>query len=212
MLGRANNENQRSYEKVRFCNLIFSFKRILPESDSKNYPNKLENLKEEEEETFMKDNEIIVASTKEIQESPYFLRNNPVSFYCLNLPDIMNGNINLWAGGRNRTGLETENGVRIEDPVFKTQPKFNDGKLEFATFDSLLLYILNISNSIAQEGGPFEIDFKNEEEEEVRTFLNIDGEFYKVYNIDKINISKGESLCSNGCLRILINEDNDILK
>jgi len=118
--------------------------------------------------------------------------NNPVSFYCLNLPDIMNENINLWAGGRTRTALQTEDGTRVEKEIFKTEPHSNDGKLEFATFDSLLLYILNRSNSLAQEGGPFEIEFNNEEDN--RTYVNIDGEFYKVFNIEKINIRKGTSL------------------
>lgn len=138
------------------------------------------------------DHNIIVASSKDEIDSPHFLINNPVSFYCLNLPDIMNGNINLWAGGRNRVGLETEANVRVQEQRFKTEPSYNDGKLEFATFDSLLLYILNISNSITQEGGPFEFDFVNDED--INTFVNIDGEFYKVFNIEKIKIHKGENL------------------
>jgi len=104
----------------------------------------------------------------------------------------VNGNINLWAGGRGRTGLETEEGTRVEEQKFTTVPSYNDGKLEFATFDSLLLYILNVSNSIAQEGGAFEFEFL--EGDNINTFVNIDGEFYKVFNIEKIKIHKGESL------------------
>lgn len=96
----------------------------------------------------------------------------------------MNGNINLWAGGRNSVGFENFEGDKVKDKVFLSEPAFDDGKLEFATFDSLLLYILNRSNSIAQDGGPFEITFI--EDQEIVTYMNIDGEFYKLFNVTKV--------------------------
>ena len=85
------------------------------------------------------------------------------------------------------------------------EPAFDDGMLEFATFDSLLYYILNKSNSIIQDEGPFEFEFVDDEN--IRTFLNIDGEFYKVFNVSRIRITKGTKLCKNGSLRVLINDN-----
>lgn len=120
----------------------------------------------------------------------------------------MSGNIDLYAGGRTRTAMQTFDGARINELIYSHKPTFDDGKLEFATFDSLFYWVLNRSNSLAQEGGPFQLDFYDDRK--TRTFINIDGEFYKAYNLRKITIKKGESLCENGHLRILINKRKEI--
>mmetsp|Transcript_7844 Transcript_7844/g.8976 ORF Transcript_7844/g.8976 Transcript_7844/m.8976 type:complete len:247 (-) Transcript_7844:42-782(-) len=192
---------------LKIKQLLKNFKRV-PDVIENNEPSSSDNEELKEGDNLLKDNSIIVASSKDISKSKHFLTNNPVSFYCLNLPDIMNGNINLYAGGRNRTALETEDGTRIQEQLYKKEPHFNDGILEFATFDSLLLYILNRSNSLTQGGGPFEINFNTKEDN--RTYVNIDGEFYKAVNIEKIIIKKGDSLCRDGHLRVLVNEGKDI--
>ena len=120
----------------------------------------------------------------------------------------MNGNINLYNGGRHVTGFEDHKGQRCTDLIYKHEPSFSDGKLEFATFDSLLLFILNKCSSIAQSEGPFELKFNTEQH--TRTFINIDGEFYKAFDLVNIRVHKGDSICKNGKVRVLSNNRNAI--
>ena len=182
---------------MKIRQILQSFKKL--ENKDCNEPESAEDIDSDEdckEDTalstqFTQPEKIIVAANKNIETNSYMV-NNPVSFYCLNLPDIMNGNINLYNGGKDSIGIQNFDGKRADKKVFKHKPAFDDGKLEFATFDSLLYYILNKSNSLYQSGGPFQLDFV--EEQDIRTFLNIDGEFYKIFNVRKIFIKKGDSL------------------
>lgn len=166
------------------------------------------NYRDGEDEESKTKTKVIVASDKQLTKSRYYFNHNPTSFYCLNLPNVVNGNINLYEGGRHATGLETKSGVRCTDLIFQDEPSFSDGKLEFSTFDSLLYYIMNKSSSIEQSGGPFELKFNTDVP--TRTFVNIDGEFYKAYDLVNIRILKGESICKNGQARLLSNNRNAI--
>lgn len=63
---------------------------------------------------------------------------------------------------------------------------YNDGKLEFCTYASSLHAGLGITKRVAQQTGPFKLNFKKDID--FTTYLNIDGEFYKLTNIDFIVI------------------------
>lgn len=62
---------------------------------------------------------------------------------------------------------------------------YNDKKLEFATYASSIHAGLGITKRVAQDHGPFLLKFKDKDFE---TYLNIDGEFYKLTNVDRIII------------------------
>ena len=105
---------------MKIKELIKSFNKIKIKSDSdllgnKEYTDENEELKMIEGTKIEK--EIVVAATKDIEADNYLI-NNPVSFYCLNLPSIMSGNINLWSGGRNSIGYQDENGVKAKGYVY----------------------------------------------------------------------------------------------
>mmetsp|Transcript_27401 Transcript_27401/g.24285 ORF Transcript_27401/g.24285 Transcript_27401/m.24285 type:complete len:121 (-) Transcript_27401:54-416(-) len=118
----------------------------------------------------------------------------------------MGGRNNVWRGGRNRSGITDKNGYSIPSYVFKDQVAYNDGKLEFTTFSTMFHLIFQRSRRIMQAGGPFVFDFKNRKLISIKstsTFINIDGEFYKVTDISKLTIQK---YFKDKPLRILVNE------
>lgn len=117
----------------------------------------------------------------------------------------MGGRVNVWQGGRNSSGIVDKNGNPISRGVFKDHVTYNDGKLEFATFSTLLHVILAKSKRVAQSSGPFE--FKFHENRNFVTYINIDGEFYQANNIRKITLHK---YFQKHPLRILVNERNNI--
>jgi hypothetical protein len=194
---------------MKIKEILKSFKKVNSDGTHSDH---LINDNEESKETdrmikASKEDKIIVAANKDIETDNYMIH-NPVSFYWLNLPSIMNGNINLYSGGRNAIGIENAYGIRGTEKLYFKEPAFDDGMLEFATFDSLLKFILNRSNSIYQGGGEFEFEFVDDED--IRTYLNIDGEFYKVFNVRRILLRKGNSLCADGHLRVLLNDRQEI--
>lgn len=139
-------------------------------------------------------------------ENTYYLRGNPVSLYWTNIPTLMGGRWNVWRGGRNRSGITDKNGYAIPSYVFDDKVAYNDGKLEFATFSSMFHLIFQRSRRVMQAGGPFTFDFKNEDSmnlKETTTYVNIDGEFYKVTDIRQLTLEK---YFKDKPLRILINE------
>mmetsp|Transcript_19530 Transcript_19530/g.19197 ORF Transcript_19530/g.19197 Transcript_19530/m.19197 type:complete len:187 (-) Transcript_19530:37-597(-) len=156
--------------------------------------------------------EFTIGSNRD-EENTYYIRGNPVSLYCTNIAVLMGGRNNIWRGGRNRSGITDKSGRPIDPRVFNDAVAYNDGKLEFTTFSSMFHLIFQKSRRLMQSGGPFIFEFdeyrKNEKEEEKeklepqRTYINIDGEFYRVSNIRKLTISK---YFKEKQLRILVNE------
>ena len=117
----------------------------------------------------------------------------------------MGGNVNIWKYTRTDTGIEDRTGTKINSNVFSSSNSaFNDGKLEFATFPSLLHVITGSSKRILQDDGPFVFRFA--EGEETVTYVNIDGEFYKLINPISITIRRAEGICKDGSLRVLVND------
>ncbi len=73
--------------------------------------------------------------------------------------------------------------------------KFGDGKLEFVTFESgtkigLERIIPGQAKRIAQGSGPFIMRFKHSDSEgsAVRTYFQVDGEFYQVISPKSVKI------------------------
>lgn len=145
------------------------------------------------------------------EENTYYIRGNPVSLYCTNIAVLMGGRNNIWGGGRDRSGITDKLGRPIDPRVFNDKVAYNDGKLEFTTFSSMFHLMFQKSRRIMQAGGPFVFDFeeyKKDEENNTdpdppKTYINIDGEFYRITSIRTLTISK---YFKTQQLRILVNE------
>eukprot|EP00352_Strombidinopsis_acuminata_P001142 CAMPEP_0176345694 /NCGR_PEP_ID=MMETSP0126-20121128/5668_1 /TAXON_ID=141414 ORGANISM="Strombidinopsis acuminatum, Strain SPMC142" /NCGR_SAMPLE_ID=MMETSP0126 /ASSEMBLY_ACC=CAM_ASM_000229 /LENGTH=80 /DNA_ID=CAMNT_0017692835 /DNA_START=1515 /DNA_END=1757 /DNA_ORIENTATION=- len=66
----------------------------------------------------------------------------------------------------------------------------NDGILEFVTYDSVLDMAVETPNRLGQAQGPIELKFTEggQGKPDVYSFLNIDGEYFKLKNPDKLKI------------------------
>ena len=117
----------------------------------------------------------------------------------------MGGRVNAWGIGRHATGITDETGNAISTRSFDDSVAYNDGKLEFATFPTILHVVLSKSRRIAQAEGPFEFNFTDEMQ--ANTYINIDGEFYQVMKIDKITLEKHEM---KSLLKMLRNDRTEI--
>ena len=185
--------------------------KILNEDDNNQDP-------ENEQSNLEVTSKIIVAS----EGSEYgirYLTGNPVSFFCWNLPSIMGGNLNLYEATKDTLGYSY---IGYDSSIYTSSlnSSFNDGKLEFATFESLLdlvmskgkysIYfnIFHIGKFITQESGPFVFEFNTDKD--FNTYLNVDGEFYMLNNPLSITIKKAESVWKNGKVRVLVNERDKI--
>eukprot|EP00350_Pseudokeronopsis_sp_OXSARD2_P004392 CAMPEP_0170546592 /NCGR_PEP_ID=MMETSP0211-20121228/4951_1 /TAXON_ID=311385 /ORGANISM="Pseudokeronopsis sp., Strain OXSARD2" /LENGTH=223 /DNA_ID=CAMNT_0010851139 /DNA_START=1043 /DNA_END=1714 /DNA_ORIENTATION=+ len=141
---------------------------------------------------------ILFASNNE-KESDFYVKGDPVSIFCTNIHTIMGGQGNLWDGGRNRDlgvvdGAHKDikkGAIKLNDEV-----SHNDDKLEIEIASSILHLSLNKPNRVAQERGPIIIHFKDLERENdpITTYFQIDGEFYKMQNPMRIEISLNSKL------------------
>ena len=117
----------------------------------------------------------------------------------------------MWSKSKNRLGVVNKDGSKVSPNVFSsTEGAFDDGKLEFATFDSLFGLITNKCQRLAQEEGPLEIKFARSDY--LETYMNIDGEFYKLTNPLSITIQKADKITRDGTLRVLVNEKSNAFK
>ncbi len=74
--------------------------------------------------------------------------------------------------------------------------------------------IIKKGYKLLQDKGPIEFKFKESTTEggDSYTYLNIDGEFYKMKNPDTLTIQLADDSLPNGQLRILVRRsDNDLL-
>ena len=177
------------------------FKEISNE-ESEHQDNEKQPIKEEK----LNDLDFTIGSDRN-EENTYYIRGNPVSLYCTNIATLMGGRCNVWRGGRNRSGITDKYGYRINARVFNDAVAYNDGKLEFVTFSTMFHVIFQKSRRLMQAGGPFIFEFK--ENKHITTYINIDGEFYKISEVRKITIEK---YFKDKPLRILVNEHESILK
>jgi hypothetical protein len=58
----------------------------------------------------------------------------------------------------------------VDKPFFKKQ-MFNDGILEFSSFNYAIDFGLGRSKKIAQDKGPFEIKFNKQHSRDVKTYM-----------------------------------------
>ena len=94
-------------------------------------------------------------------------------------------------GGRVKPFKEARR--KNKDCEFKEQ-SISDGKIEFVTFENQLSMGIETvfkgnAFKLFQGEGPFDLKFKRYEKK-FRTFFQIDGEFYKVYHPESIQIQK----------------------
>lgn len=112
----------------------------------------------------------------------------------------------MWESGRNKDlGLKDSMGKRIprESIKFKDQASHDDEFLEFEVISSIFHLALGKGNRVAQEKGPFVIKFKEpSQKKDITSYLQIDGEFFKVVNPDKVEIKLSEQF---GHLKVLKN-------
>lgn len=137
------------------------------------------------------------------QDATYYIRGNPISLYCTNIATIMGGRAPIWRSGRNNVGIVDHEGSLVSRRQFSDNVSFNDGKLEFATFASLFHIGLCKAKRVAQLEGPFEFTFKDDTK--TTTYINIDGEFFRLHNVRRISIQKH---FKSGVFKMLRN-DND---
>eukprot|EP00826_Nyctotherus_ovalis_P057329 TRINITY_DN7833_c0_g1_i1.p1 TRINITY_DN7833_c0_g1~~TRINITY_DN7833_c0_g1_i1.p1 ORF type:complete len:177 (+),score=43.83 TRINITY_DN7833_c0_g1_i1:36-533(+) len=95
---------------------------------------------------------------------------------------ILFSNIGSFMGGRSKPWRNAKKSLDITKE-FKRE-SLNDNQLEIVTFANIFQISLEAlvsgnTRRIAQDGGPFKIEFKRGD---VVTYMNIDGEFYKVKN------------------------------
>lgn len=119
----------------------------------------------------------------------------------------MGGRSNVWESGKDRDiGLVDAVGKTVsrKQTKFKNESNPSDDLLEFEIFSSVLHLGLVKANRVAQEKGPITIFFK--EHEQLVTYFQIDGEFYKVTNPHKIVIKLSDVLGHIKILKYIENE------
>lgn len=142
----------------------------------------------------------VLIGSDRTKEADYYFRGNPISLYCTNIDTIMGGRNRMWRNGRGRSGLVDDQGHTVPINMYQETVEYNDGKLEFASFPTLFHIGLSKTNRVLQSEGPFEFKFK--EEEDLVTFINIDGEFYRLENIRNVRIRR---YLNGSAFNVLIN-------
>ena len=111
----------------------------------------------------------------------------------LNIRSFMGGRNDLWAKSKNKVGLNTENGKKVNKtngPDF-INTSCSDGMMEFYSFQYTIDIGLGICKRIAQEKGPITFKFKKQDDMKLQdyfTYMQIDGEVYKLKNPDRIKL------------------------
>ena len=90
-----------------------------------------------------------------------------------------------------------------------TNQDASDGKLEFISFtQQYQIAFLRRGYRVAQDEGPIEFKFRQTENDSL-SYMNIDGEFYKLKNTDNVTISLAKEILPTGSLRVLIRRSDD---
>ncbi|CAI2368462.1 unnamed protein product [Moneuplotes crassus] len=206
---------------LRIREILTKFSQNPPEDDSQEFESiQSDDLEENASDKMMTrqvklDNKEFTIGSHRDEENTYYIRGNPVSLYCTNIAILMGGRNNIWEGGRNRSGITDKSGRPIDPRVFNNSVAYNDGKLEFTTFSSMFHLIFQKSRRVMQAGGPFVFEFEEYKKDEIeenkndsepqKTYINIDGEFYRISDIRKLTISR---YFKEKQLRILVNEND----
>ena len=138
-------------------------------------------------------NERVLFSTNPQESKKFpFLSGNPVSLIFLNICSFAGG-CDLWSGSK-KSGLVSQEEQKPESFA----PQFSgDGKLDILTYTGLLGLSLEQSKSrilggngrrVGQEAGPLILNFKRNVTDK-RTYMQIDGEFFTLENVESISVS-----------------------
>ena len=85
----------------------------------------------------------------------------------------------------------------------------SDNKLEFIAFTyALAMAILKKGWRLAQDEGPIEFKFR-ETQNDSFTYMNVDGEFYKLKNPETVTIRLAKDSLPTGSLKILVRRSED---
>ena len=111
---------------------------------------------------------------------------------------MMGGRTNVWESGKNvEMGLSDKQGKRLPKGFLKHKDNssHDDDHLELNIISSAMNLALGKAHRLAQEKGPFIIKFKSPTPRQPRlvTYMQMDGEFYKVQNADRIEIKLNPS-------------------
>jgi hypothetical protein len=146
------------------------------------------------------ESETLLFATREDSSKPsdHYLTGDPVSLVCTNINSMMGGRTNMWASGRGKDlGLQDSQGKTLahSDSKLKEQSSHDDDHLEFSTVQSVLRLALGSAQRVGQDKGPFVIKFREPLEFAKRhrvpqmvTYMQIDGEYYKVVNPDRVEV------------------------
>jgi diacylglycerol kinase (ATP) len=111
-----------------------------------------------------KSDTVIVACKAQATVQDNFFVDNPASLLFSNIPSLMGGRSKPWASTKDKPlGITTKGGA----PQIKfADQDYGDGKLEISIFPSQLSISLETlwggnANRVAQDAGPFRIDFQN---------------------------------------------------
>ncbi|KAF4742907.1 hypothetical protein FOZ62_026702 [Perkinsus olseni] len=117
------------------------------------------------------------------------LYDDAVSLDVLNIPSFAGGN-DIWSRADHWWNRPAVSG-RGKDKL-KGAGSFSDGKLELLTYKDMLSFYLDVAFKIGnarrlyQGSGPFEFNFKKSTPtKRYYTYMQVDGEYYKVFNPDK---------------------------
>ena len=131
----------------------------------------------------------------------------------------MGGRSNPWPTSEDKIGLKnpySRSAVKGVDSQKNLQKKFNfqkqdpsDDKLEFLAYGGAVeMGILKKGWRIAQDEGPIEFKFKQFEDDSF-TYMNVDGEFYKLKNPDTVTIQLAREALPGGKLKTLVRRTDD---
>eukprot|EP00347_Sterkiella_histriomuscorum_P014386 403361066 len=149
----------------------------------------------------------ILFTTNQKDTKHFRIKKKPISLVGTNISNIMGGRAHFWQDSRQRIGLQnpyqTHDRTSIRNKVNFEPQRFDDDMLEFNTTYTVVSIALGRGYRVAQDKGPFEIKFKDQNGEDFYTYMHIDGEFYKLKNPDVLTIQLAKDCVQDGKLRIL---------
>ena len=123
----------------------------------------------------------------------------------------MGNRSNPWHHGRRRSGITYKDGSPLPLNAFKDHVSYSDGRLEFASFSSMLGIMFKKTSRVYQSDGSFCFKFHEFVGGVTPTaYINIDGEFYQITSLREIIIEKAEQFAQNGKIKMLRNDRDEI--
>lgn len=146
------------------------------------------------------------------------IHDDSICYVALNIPSYMGGRANPWHQAGEKVGLRNPYQKSGQPKDINSPKNLNqqlsfhkqdpaDGKLEFVSFTNTFQQgIAKKGNKLIQDEGPIEFKFKepNQQAADSFTYLNIDGEFYKLKNPDTVTLQLAKDALPEGRLKILV--------